>query len=248
MFKKVARAGSILMLSVMSLLLMSFTAFGATVQSDPYETKEHNGHKYTFTSEIWERWAGTNKATIEAVSHIKTNSNVPVGYMGAQARLYNQSTGKLVASSTMKYNDTKISGWYVYSDTINTAGKYYSQTKAEFYNGNGYTSYTGYKSPYLVFQPKYKLNQSGESYGSGLSEFTVGEEPDLISAIGTNGKDGYVRANDLSPKISTIEEALNQANRNGEVRTIPLYDVDGKTVIGQFNLTANFKYIYDTDL
>ncbi|BFH12031.1 hypothetical protein WJ0W_000273 [Paenibacillus melissococcoides] len=82
---------------------MSITAFADT-KSDPYELPSAiHGYKYSFTSEVWERWSGNPTTTVEAVAYVKADANVPIGYMGGQARLYN-SSGSLVASSSMTYN------------------------------------------------------------------------------------------------------------------------------------------------
>jgi hypothetical protein len=57
--------------------------------------------------------------------------------------------------------------------------------------------------------------------------------------LGKNGKDGYVRTSDLmGSDAQTPEEALAwQEEHRGETRTIPVYDVDGKTIIDEFVLT-----------
>ena len=55
--------------------------------------------------------------------------------------------------------------------------------------------------------------------------------PDLIAAIATNGKTGYVYAHDLQ---TTAPTALQTGILLGETRTIPVYTSDGHTEIGQF--------------
>lgn len=70
-----------------------------------------------------------------------------------------------------------------------------------------------------------------------MGDLNLGEivEPDLMSAEGENGTIGYVKKEDLNgPQPKTPEEAvkLNEAKS----REIPLYDDDGKTVIGKFFL------------
>jgi hypothetical protein len=99
----------------------------------------------------------------------------------------------------------------------------------------------------LMLQIKYAVNSKGETYGSALSEHTIGVEPDLISAVGTNGVEGYVRADDLTPKVSSIEEAIEQNGKNGDILTIPLYDVDGTTVLGEFELITNYELVTDAN-
>lgn len=96
----------------------------------------------------------------------------------------------------------------------------------------------------------YAKNKSGQTYGSAAFAVSVETEPDLISAVGVDGTEGYVYSKDLNGDMpKTPEEAVAQTNairektaraRSNEpvvVRTIPLYDVDGKTVIGEFAIT-----------
>lgn len=99
--------------------------------------------------------------------------------------------------------------------------------------GNGYAIGKTTSEPTHIF-PK---NESGMTYGSYL-DATLDEAPDLISAYGVDGTLGYVLLKDLEgEKPKSPQEALEQQNKNkGKVRQIPLYDVDGKTVIGVFNI------------
>jgi hypothetical protein len=90
-------------------------------------------------------------------------------------------------------------------------------------------------------QELYPVNESGQTYGKSLDPLVV---PDLISAKGTDGKTGYVLSSDLvGTDPATPEEAvkrqlaLEQGGHQDQV--IPLYEKDGKTVIGQFRSTNN---------
>lgn len=85
----------------------------------------------------------------------------------------------------------------------------------------------------------YQKNENGQTYGSSLNARPQDKQPDLISAVGVDGKSGYVRSSDLFGTMpKTPEEALAQQRQRkvGEVRKIPLYDAEGKTVIGEFNV------------
>ena len=262
MVNKKYRKISIFLTCVLSTIMMTTTAFADTA-SDPYQTPTINGHKYTFTSEVWNRGSGSS-ATVEAVAYVNAETNVPTGYMGANARLYN-SSGSLVKSSGTTYNTSSISGIFVYSPRTSTSGQYYAQNTGSFYNGNGYTAYTGYKSPVqtlssssaksastartekvledLMSMNEYDVNENGETYGSAISANTIGVEPDLIAAVGTNGVNGYVKAEELTPEVATIEEALALMGENGSVRTISLYDVDGTTILDQFDIVTNYELV-----
>ena len=100
--------------------------------------------------------------------------------------------------------------------------------------GSGYAIAKNDSVPAHVF-PK---NESGMTYGSDLDVTSIDEEPDLISAYGVDGTLGYVLFKDLEgERPKTPQEALEQQSKNkGKVRQIPLYAVDGKTVIGVFNI------------
>lgn len=87
--------------------------------------------------------------------------------------------------------------------------------------------------------PSYHRNSSGMTYGSGLDATTPDNQPELTEAYGVNGVHGYVRTSDLNPpdvKNPTAAAALARSGAAG--RDIPLYDQDGKTVIGRFHLDA----------
>lgn len=87
--------------------------------------------------------------------------------------------------------------------------------------------------------PVYPKNASGQTYGSSMNSTSPETEPDLIRASGIDGTIGYVRAKDLRGDLpKTTKEALEmQAKQTDQM--IPLYDVEGKKVIGKFKVTAH---------
>lgn len=99
--------------------------------------------------------------------------------------------------------------------------------------------------------PQYEVNENGQTYGSAIKSGSVETEPDLIAAVGTDGTEGYVYAKDLQKDMpQTPEEAVAQTNKLRKsqslkrgsnktivVDTIPLYDVNGKTILGEFEIT-----------
>lgn len=85
----------------------------------------------------------------------------------------------------------------------------------------------------------FKVNVNGMTYGSGLDATSPETEPVLLEAIGTKGELGYVYSADLVlPGPSTPEEALARQEVGTPSRTIPLFAVDGTTIIGSFFLPA----------
>jgi len=89
---------------------------------------------------------------------------------------------------------------------------------------------------------EYPTNSNGQTYGSssipteGFAPGTIVVLPDLIAAMGTNGKEGYVYQKDLDGELpNNPEEAVKYMKRKTPCK-IPLYDIDGVTVIGEFNI------------
>ena len=88
---------------------------------------------------------------------------------------------------------------------------------------------------------KYPVNEQGQTYGPVPYASKSTETPDLISATGEDGVVGYVKATDLDPKVSSPEEAMayQKSIEAIDYKSIPLYEADGKTVIGEFRLSSS---------
>lgn len=84
----------------------------------------------------------------------------------------------------------------------------------------------------------YLTNEQGQTYGPRPDTFEHVEDPDLLEAIGENGIIGYVKLSDLDSNVSSPEEALTyqESAENSEYISIPLYNSDGETVIGEFRM------------
>lgn len=89
--------------------------------------------------------------------------------------------------------------------------------------------------------PDYPKNKSGLTYGSSLYSPSQDKDPDLIKAYGVDGTLGYVRSKDLHNDVvpKTPEEALAQQAKDSVDKEIPLYDVEGKKVIGKFRISSS---------
>jgi hypothetical protein len=63
-----------------------------------------------------------------------------------------------------------------------------------------------------------------------------GAQPDLIAAYATNGRFGYAYAEQLDGyRPTSPADALRwQAEHGDESRSVPVYESDGETVIGEF--------------
>jgi hypothetical protein len=83
----------------------------------------------------------------------------------------------------------------------------------------------------------YPKNKNGQTYGSAADATSSETRPELISAIGVDRTKGYVLKKDIDGELpKSPEEAIAKQNsRSPGGRDIPLYDVDGETVIGVFH-------------
>ncbi|MGN6220578.1 MAG: hypothetical protein ACTHNQ_13835 [Microbacterium sp.] len=88
------------------------------------------------------------------------------------------------------------------------------------------------------------VNNGGDTYGV----INENGEPDLIAVITTDNKPGYVRRDDLNDADGTTaaesftspEDALRWQEENvGIVHYIPVYESDGETQIGVFQVGGN---------
>jgi len=93
--------------------------------------------------------------------------------------------------------------------------------------------------------PEYEKNAGGQTYGSAADATSPGNEPHLIRVIATNGKTGYVTKVDLADADGTTaaesfaspEDALRWQETEGQLdHTIPVYEADGVTQIGEFTV------------
>ncbi|MGA4518369.1 metal ABC transporter substrate-binding protein [Solibacillus silvestris] len=84
-----------------------------------------------------------------------------------------------------------------------------------------------------ILENGYPVNDKGETYGPDMGNMMIIEEPDLILAQGENSIIGYAKKVELDgPKPKTPEEAVKL--NNSPPREVPLYDVDGETIIGTY--------------
>lgn len=227
---------------ILAVLAIFMTAvFAADTNSDTkYATVGRYDYRY------WSVISNNQSGSIFAQTTVCLDGmdSAPVGYMGAQARLYS-SGGVLKASSEWEYNqESTYPSAMVYIGYDTSSGYYYSKGQARFYTGDGYVTYAcaatpNYSPTRSVLESSdviIQRNENGEIYGSGLFLDEIGVQPDLILAEGTKGEIGYVRAEDINAdKIVTPEQAVAKVI-SGSPSEIPLYDSDGVSVIGTFAL------------
>lgn len=88
----------------------------------------------------------------------------------------------------------------------------------------------------------FKTNDNGETYGTYIDKGDgEWEEPDLMAVIGVNDVEGYVKKVDLydeENQPNNPEEAIAYMEKRKKEgpRLIPIYEKDGKTVIGEYRI------------
>lgn len=200
------------------------------------------GYTYVFRSLIHNETSGS--LGYQTTVWVTSANSVPVGYMGVKARLYN-SSGALKAYTDWDYNIVQTNSFLQSGTYSTTSGFYYSCGHVKLYNGNGYTEFDSYATPY--YSPsrndnpidrnlEIQYNEYGEVYGSELFLNEVGIQPDLILAENSQGLVGYIRNLDLNyDPVTTLEDAIAYTKTSHE-RIVPLYLSDGRTVIGSFEI------------
>lgn len=169
---------------------------------------------------------------------------VPSGYMAVQARLFNGQTNALIKSSQYNVNTSAVVSITAYSDDATTPGQYYSKGSAQFYSDLENTWITkGFSVKSIIHvicsscKTSYEVNETGETYGASGNAAIDSVDPDLILAEGVDGTLGYVRSIDLNNVARTPNAAVaKQIALANSVISIPLYEKDGQTVIGSFEL------------
>jgi bla regulator protein BlaR1 len=138
----------------------------------------------------------------------------------------------------------KITVWRVAASFILIAGTIAVLSAVSGAEGGSSADKTPAEKKAFVYSAyPYPVNAQGQTYGPNIhtdDPYETFGEPDLMTARGENGVDGYVKASDLlGPHFSSPEEAIayqEAIKAASGYRSIPLYESDGKTVIGEFRL------------
>ena len=156
---------------------ITITAYATSVDSNVKTTGKINGYAYKIMSSL----STADVFGVCASGDVRTVSGTaPAGYMGVNARVVNTS-GAVKASTGIEYSTSATGMWVVMGAYYNATGTFGSQCMAYFYNGNGYTSYKSFCSPYINWTKKskaagqfseddyqYPVNQNNDTYGSVL--------------------------------------------------------------------------------
>lgn len=238
-------------LTTCALCLAMFTCLVSAAKSPEMYTSKpqpvvsvgslYKGYSILYVSDKF--WAATDITMTEQYEPI---FNPPIPYIRYQARLFN-STGRLQLASSVVYSYTDncpraITGFWEgdrafsrgwtwvkdFEDNEEQRPLYATQTVYMGRSASEGSRILASLETSLDDNNQYPVNQVGESYGLAVLADIVGEEPDLIAAVGVDGNEGYVRAEELSADYDVQPD---------EVVLIPLYDVNG-VEIGSFALNS----------
>lgn len=221
----------------MTMSYFNVSAFAAQASSQPQSVTVY-GYTYTYASHV----VNDSIETWGYGSVMLSSANAPTGYFGINARLYN-SSGTIVKSSGMTYNDKPLGGRYVNTGFTSKKGTYYVQSLMSFYNGNGYSTYTCNASPRIqrslvpmAPEKAYEVNENGLTYGSDFYAESLEDSPDLVRVIGKNGVEGYVYSKDINLELNTLDDVLDYINSGQPEFTVPVYAEDGIEILDNFEI------------
>lgn len=191
-----------------------------------------------------------NNAPLVASSRIYTvdGNEVSPGTVGVRARLF--KSGVLCQAKVYEYNTTPTSSFT--GATANTcgSGSYNSHGFVAAYNSanGGYReTFTFPTNPLNWTAPgaaapqarsatvvENGTNEQGQSLGTAD---TTAELPDLVAAIATNGETGYISSDALNEELPANPDQVAETGRVQAPPTVPVFDKDGVTVIGEFQFS-----------
>ncbi|MCC0673189.1 hypothetical protein IC216_14450 [Clostridioides sp. ES-S-0145-01] len=193
-----------------------------------------NGKSYTNHTGCAKVVAGVTGATTITCK----SGFVDSGIMGAHANLYN-TNGTVVKTTGWKYNTNKASGFSATTGSTISKGTYYTRGTTKAYDGSGYKTVGAKQSP-IATMKSLDIEISNEELKERQYLY---ETKNMISALGVGDVEGYVYLDDLYSEDSqpnTPEEAVAYMNKiaksNEKYKSIPLYDKDGETVIGEYHI------------
>lgn len=173
-----------------------------------------NGTVYLHSSTI----NNVPRPLASSIVYTSFGTQAPAGTMGAMARLFRE--GALCSATDYLYNAAPNSSQNVATSRDCGAGWYNSHGFVAVWNGTSYSQYVTFPSSALQYPapaaapltapdaPSVDIpsgtNSEGQSFGSGAEVTNDADLPDLVSAIGVNGIEGYVRSQGPGKVDSTM--------------------------------------------
>jgi hypothetical protein len=143
----------IVFVTVLALVCGSIVVFAANDTYGSYKSFTVGGNGYKNRSSMY---AYSSPKRLQPRTYIGTNPSrtVGAGYLGANCRLYRDSTGALVFSTGYLYSSSSCVsvdfGGNAYSGGVNGAA-YHSTGVSRVYSNGSYTNTTAYASPSTNF-------------------------------------------------------------------------------------------------
>lgn len=157
------------------------------------------------------------------------------GYTSAASRI-GYSTFSLTGRSGYSYSTRgSFAGFNPISGTYTHASQYQTPNAMCYSGSMGAVLSQG--EPIDLDSVAYERTDSGETYGSLLSEEYLGYMPDWIAAVASNDASGYIRREDfwVPEAQSPADAAVNFSTQR--VRSIPVYEAPGSDVaIGMYDM------------
>ncbi|OZE20157.1 hypothetical protein CH262_23145 [Rhodococcus sp. 05-2255-1e] len=177
-------------------------------------------------------------------------NTVPSATMGVRSRLF--TSGALCVIKPYKFNSGPASSLNDPTTGDCGPGFYNSHGFVRAWNGTAYQEFVTFPSDPLQWGAAARsaddgsdaavtVNDNGQTIGSAEGITDDAQLPELVSAFGTDGQRGYVRSSDIVEPDYTLEQAQalpdnGQGVLEAPARTVPLYDDDGATVLGEFSI------------
>lgn len=177
---------------------------------------------------------------------------VPAYTLGVRSRLF--KSGALCVINSVKYNATATGSLTDPTSGDCGPGWYNSHGFVLVDDGTNYQEFVTFPTDPLQWgesgstrtvDKSIQRNERGQTFGSAYDITDDSELPDLVLAIGTNGRTGYINSTDISttPKervqvraLPERTDARGQRVRATPSKSVPVYESNGTTVIGRFQI------------
>lgn len=185
-----------------------------------------------------------SKGLVRSTATILTTdgTQVPANYVKASAELYrgqalasyggSVTNGALSTGVTATTGQASGQGKYTAEGTTYYMGSDGAMKEVELENVS-YTMSTRSNSDVGLISEENQIhtNSVGETYGEAMAVKHLNVDVDLISAIGKNGAEGYIKTSDLPHNIPDYVPYDHE---------IPVYENDGVTVIDSFFISSGY--------
>lgn len=184
------------------------------------------------------------KGMVSSTATILTtdSTKVPAGYVKASAELYRGialaaysgpvANGALSTGITATTGGASGKGTYTAHGTTWYKGSDGEMKTLELESVDYYMAVRANGGVDLSTEEKQiHTNAAGETYGEALVVKYLNEDVDMISAIGKNGTEGYIKVSDLPQNIPDYVPHDHE---------IPVYASDGVTVIDSFFISSGY--------